>query len=487
MLRARLASTCVESPRHMEGLVQRLVFGLAMAVAGLLVAWLALTVFEQPLAVSVALGVITFAAAVVLSITAAVRRDVRMLKNHALELTGYEAEINRRVDYLSALVERNGGASPDELAKRMRGLAHEFASLNERLGRLEMERSERPAPAAAAVGAPVEAEVIVARPNGAASVTAKIAPVDPAEPSVAPNTTEASTGMRKVIDARTGRNTLRPPATSLPTGGRNGQSTPDASLDAAKLRRAIAGDALVFHLVPALALPERRPDFYEAIMRLRLPEGGWLEPDALLPLAREHGLHTLIERKTLYCAARMLRSVKAMGKHMRVFAQLSTEALVDDRGFKELRTFLEASSDLNDELILEVSQERFRAMASEARQRLGLVVDAGFSLSMGDMRDPDVDVATLRQLGFRFARAHTTLLLGEPDPAGVDTLAMRLSTHRVALVALGARDEQDVLALIDRDVAHAQGPALSPPRVVKDELLRGPSVPHPQRETSLAS
>ena len=311
--------------------------------------------------------------------------------------------------------------------------------------------------------------------------------------------------MHKVVDARTHRATSAsveprsvapppaPPPAAMPTPASRAEGTQSANgrartgaPDAQNLRRAIAGDDLVFHLVPVLSLPERRADFYEAVMRLRLPDGTWMETGPLLELAREHGLHSLVERKTLYSAARMLRAVKAMGKHMRLFSRLSVDSLTDERGFKEFRTFLEASADLAGELILEVPQSRFRALVSEARQRLGLVVEAGFALSMGDVRDPDMDVAVLRQLGFRFVRAQVALLLNEPDASDADSLALRLATHRVALIAVGAGDEEDVLALIDRDVAHAQGPALSPPRVVKDELLRGPVVP-PSQPVPVAS
>lgn len=478
----------------MEGIVQRLIAALVVVVIALLVAWASLTVFDLPLAVAIALALVAFVSVVVLAVAFTIRRDVRLLKTHALELTGYEAEINRRVDYLSTLVERSGGASVDEIAKRMRGLAHEFAALGERLERLETDRDTR-ARETTAARASVDREhrpSPAIKPRDVGGEQGEIAPpIGTSQEETALEGDHSATGIRKVIDARTHRATSRAGGSEVGSPARPGaaaavRTRPDP-LTAAELGKAIAGTALVFHLVPVLALPERRPDYYEAVQRLRLADATWLEPDELSALARKHGLHSLVERKTLYSAARMLRSVKAMGKHMRLFSQLSVDSLIDERGFKELRTFLEASSDLSEELILEVPQERFRGLASEARQRLALVVDAGFSLSLGDVRDPDVDVATLRQLGFRYARAQTRLLLNEPDPGGADSLALRLSTHRVALIAVGADEEEDVLALIDRDVAHAQGTALSPPRVVKDELLRGAAASRAPQRARMAS
>ena len=627
----------------MDGLVQRLFTLLAMAVIALGACWVAMTFFALPLPVVIAMGLTLFVAMAVIQLYVEIRRDMRLLKNHAVEVAGFENEVSRRIDYLAGLVERNGGAAPDEMARRMRGLSQEFAKLGDRVGRLEA----RPAPAASAPavspqaaspqaqasndgpsrapsrsGPPIAraaagptapttngadtsapqsgarpldalrsttsrpAGLVVREAADAARETARAVNGASPEPPVgavrsAGGSIDASTdasaggapssvapaaslpaasspatppvGIRKVIDARSGEAgaTINLPRTSRtevpvpeapvsetvalngaggsaeatrsslprvdevhstqetsesadtsaePIAGTGSDETAEASkqpnryarsrssdpLTAQELRRALAGDDLVFHLVPILSLPERRPDFYEAVMRLRLSDGQWMESGDLLTLAEKHGLHSLVERKTLYSAARMLRAVKAMGKQMRLFSRLAVASLADERGFRELRTFLEASGDLRDELVLEVTQKRFRGLTSESRQRFGLVAEAGFALSLGNVRDDKVDVETLRRLGFRHARAEVRLLLDEPEPGGAETLAMRLAAHRVALIATGVADEEDVFALIDRDVAHAQGPALSPPRLVKGDLLRGPA-PAPLRSARPAA
>ena len=464
----------------MEGWTQRLLTTLVLAAATLLVSFLALALGVDWRAVAV-MAVALFAALVTVQLVTEMRRDVRLLKNQALELSGYESEIGRRVDYLASLVERTGGAAPDELAKRVRAVNHHHAALLARVDRLEEDVAELAIDTAASrSGADVKP-----RPRA----QARPAP-QPEAPPLAPAADTSGNGAQAPASAEPTRpaaiipmprpsartRPAEPPAEGAVNGTARSPSPSQAPVERVRadddLRVAIAGDRLAFHLEPILALPERTPVLYETLMRLRGTEGGWTESADLLERARPAGLAPLIERKTLYAAAQMLRSVRRMGKEMRLVAPLSQSFLADERGDAELRRFLDTVPDLGEALVLEVAQRDFRALHSEARERLGQVADRGFTLSLGDVRDARTDPDTLRRLGFAMARAPADFVAAAPT-AGADatTLAIALASYRVELVATHVADTDTLALLIDRDVSLAQGPALSRPRLVKPDLL----------------
>ena len=488
----------------MEGWMQRLFTTLVLAVVTLLVAFLALALGMDWRAVAL-IALVLFASMVTVQLVVEMRRDVKLLKNQALELSGYESEIGRRVDYLASLVERSGGAAPDEIAKRVRAVNHQYAALRAELGarldRIEEDvaeiaimqpsafrpgaRASSPRPAPTVAGpVPVTRAPASARPRAAVDEEptpprqAQAATARPASGSASqPVSGSASEEGRTVASERR-------PAAVIPMprpGTRKPVPEPDRNASHA-WRERIGGDRLAFHLMPILSLPERGPVLYEAVMRLR-EDGdgvspGWMEQAALLDALEPHGLASLVERKTLYTAARMLRTVRRMGKAMRLVAPLGTASLETERGFGEMRSFLESAPDLRDALVLEISQRSFRGLASEARQRVGLVADAGFQLSMGRLVDTNLQPATLRQLGFALVRARADLLVAP----GIDTttMAVALASHRIDLAATDVSDESVLPALLDRDVTMAQGPALANPRLVKPELLQaGPDATPP--------
>ena len=466
----------------MEGWVQRLFVTLVLAVVVLLIAFGALAVGLGWPQVTI-LALVLFAAMVAIQLVVEMRRDVRMLKNQALELSGYESEIGRRVDYLASLVERSGGAAPDELARRVRAVHHQYGELIQRVERMEEDvaeialRPNREEPVAPSVReTPAQTEAPEPKDRPAASVIPMPRPRD--RTKVADPPTKAAPAEKPSAKVAASR-LAAPVSRTLP------RAEPPSRDAAREWREKLAGERLAFHLQAAVALPARTPVYYEAQMRLREADGTWLDAEPLRAAVAEHGLASLVERKTLYTAARMLRSVRRMGKDMRLVAPLSVGSLADERGFDELRKFLEAAPDLRDALTLEIAQSDFRGLSSEARQRIGLVADAGFTLALGNLSDTATDPKTLNQLGFTLVRAPASLVVAEARGENAASLAVSLAAHRIDLTATQVAPHQ-LVALVDRDVSTAQGTTLSAPRLVKPELLEATAASAPER-TAAAS
>ena len=457
-----------------EGVSAVLFVWLCIGIVTLSLCLLALGLFDVSVANVVVFGITVFVALVVVQGHWQTRRDMRTLKQHALQMTDYESEIDRRIDYIASIVERDGGAAPDELAKRLRAVNREIVQLGERVSALEGGSK-----------------------GGSGSSTAADAPLEAAEPRAEPVPPASSAGdiggelrgsgglaLPSEVEPETEQRTGTDDAVSRHASKRELERE-----DAARFRKAISGDRLAFHLVPIVTLPDRQPIAYEAVMRLKgtLADGGeapgWTETEQLLAHADRHGLRPLLERKTLYSAAQMSRSVIAMGKRMRLFAPLAVEQLRDERGFEEVALFLESSGSLRSDLVLEVSQRAFRSLSGEARQRIGLVAEAGFSLALRDVTDLAVDAATLRGLGFTHLRMPVNTLREAKD----DSFVMRLASHRIECVVMDVANDADLQTVLQRDVGMAQGSHLEGPRAVKADLLRGAPGTREPRERALAS
>ena len=487
----------------LAGLGSRLFVLLCMAVIVLTVCLVAIGLFDLPLTVVLAVGLTMFVAMVVLQGHAEMRRDLRLLKNHALQLSDYESEINRRVDYIASVVERSGGAQPDELAKRLRAFNRELAALAARVETLEAPSvsGANAAPVSASTVTPAAPEPksfavpSFAVPRASVQRPAKTGGFEEGQPVPAPTVPTTETAPESstfepqagatVVESEAGTEEVAADDSAAPRSPIAMRAARQRERsEAAAFRYAISGQRLSFHLMPIVSLPDRQPAAYTAIMRLKPSDddadGAWLEHEALLARADALGLVSLIERKTLYNGARMLRSVIDMGKRMRLVCPLSPGSLADDRTFQEVSLFLETNAGLRGDIMLEIGQAQFRALSAEARQRIGLVAEAGFELAMTNVETRDLDAEALRALGFTQITAPVAFY-GRKDAAG---LVLSLAAHRIACVASGVESEADLDVLTNCDVALAQGAFLAGPRAVKIDLLRqGTARPLAQRET----
>jgi cyclic-di-GMP phosphodiesterase TipF (flagellum assembly factor) len=240
------------------------------------------------------------------------------------------------------------------------------------------------------------------------------------------------------------------------------------------IRRAIESDGIELHLQPVAALPQRRVIQYSAVPYLR-------DRDVLMPPvefvhdARLAGLQPALDAFVLDRSLRVARRLKARERDISLMVTLDGETLTGPGFNTDIAKRLDANSDLASHFVIGFSQEAFYGFGNKEAEILATYGERGFRFALTNVRDMDLDAASLHSLGIRFLRMSSEELL-DPDrsrhsqihPADVPALLRR---HGVLLIAEGADNETRVADLLDLDIRAAQGAVFGLPRPVRPEIF----------------
>ncbi len=257
-------------------------------------------------------------------------------------------------------------------------------------------------------------------------------------------------------------------------------------LDHINITNALENGGLTMHLQPIVELPTRKPLHYEAFMRLQMKGPQFLDAKQFIKIAEKGGLMPTIDKKVLFSAVRMLRTLEVLNRKAGLFCNISGDTLSDLRIFDEITNFLKANVSLSDSLVLEISQRQLRFLDEPEKARLAKLADFGFALSLDQVQDMNFDVDELRNIGFQHLKIPAGILLhsstGKEDGKGFaapSELSAALARKDINLIATEVERETDAMGLIDFGVKSAQGNVFAPPRAVKAKLLDGPATPAP--------
>lgn len=260
-----------------------------------------------------------------------------------------------------------------------------------------------------------------------------------------------------------------------------------AALSRINLKDALDSDGLSLHLQPIVSLPDRKPLHYEAFMRLRLRDGTYLDASQFIKVAEKGNLMPAIDKKVLFSSIRMLRTLETLKRKAGLFCNMSSDLLADTGNFREIFQFLEANAALSESLVFEISQRHWRNLEQRDRDRLSAIADLGYALSLDQVLDLRIAVAELQKSGFRYIKTPAGILLhGTVDDdrfVQPPELAPSLENDGLRLIATEVEKEEEVVALLDFGVRHAQGSIFAPPRPVKAELLK-PQRPVPESDAA---
>jgi len=260
-------------------------------------------------------------------------------------------------------------------------------------------------------------------------------------------------------------------------------AAPRASADPGRanfIRRAIENEGIELHLQPVAALPQRRVVQYVAVPFLR-------EHDTLLPPsdfvidARLAGLQPALDTFVLDRALRVARRLKARQRDVSLMVILEAETMTASNFSTEIARRLDANTDLATHLVIGFTPDAFYSFGTIEAEILAGLSERGFRFALTGVRDTDFDAAALHQLGVRFVRMPSEILL-DPDrsrnaaihPADMPALLRR---HGILLIAENADNETRVADLLDMDVRAAIGAVFGQPRPVRPEIFNGDGQP----------
>lgn len=243
---------------------------------------------------------------------------------------------------------------------------------------------------------------------------------------------------------------------------------------------AFQAGGLEVHLQPIVALPQRKTVGYEALARLRLPDGSLLMPAEFIA-----GLERSEQGANL--DAQVLTQVLAISGHINAKAQdqfislnLSAGTWAEARALGSIARAMEAFRLQATRIVIEIPQRTWRSLDPSRLGIIGGMAANGVRFAIDQVSDLRFDPAALSDRGVCFIKTPAALLASLNEPtSSLDIAATDFAQllRRAGIELIGERAETDRLVadLIDLDIRLAQGFAISQPRPIKPEVFQSQS------------
>ncbi len=245
------------------------------------------------------------------------------------------------------------------------------------------------------------------------------------------------------------------------------------------VRDALENDRIDVHLQPIVTLPQRKVRFYEAVSRLRLPEGKLIEARYFIEAARRSGVVLALDENLVNASLRVVRRLSMKSKEVGVFFNLAPETLSDRAAMSTIMRELDANRAIAPSLFIEISQSEFRSPNAVYRDYLQQLRDRGFRFAIDQVNDLHIDPQAMAERGVRYLKIRAELLLGRVQHSGAQVhpadLVDLLGRYGIDLVAEKIETEATVVDLLDYDLGFGQGMLFSPPRPIRSDILKGES------------
>ncbi len=386
--------------------------------------------------------------------------------------------VSTRMRYQSELSGQLG-----DLSRGTADLARQVAEQGRRLAALE-KSSDAAVQKAIAISQPLQAELgelgallkqlaqAVAAQEAALRALASQPMSAPLVPDSTPMATEAPAG-----DTEAEQGPIAAIAPFIPQRTTEAPKGPFRGMEAAAvagmIRDAIADNRVEIYLQPIVTLPQRKVRYYEALMRMRLPDDRVIAAADFIGHAEAAGLMPSIDYLMVGRCIRVLRRLRSKNRDVGVFCNLSAATLSDREIFTQISDLAEANRVLAPVLMFELPLQVLRTTGAQENECLARLSDLGFRLSVDHVPDLRFDARDLADRKCGFLKVAASVLLDRNFQAAADIhpadIAGLLARNGVDLIAEKIETEETVVDLLDFDLKFGQGNLFSPPRPVKPE------------------
>ncbi|MFM9940855.1 MAG: EAL domain-containing protein [Hyphomicrobiaceae bacterium] len=259
-------------------------------------------------------------------------------------------------------------------------------------------------------------------------------------------------------------------------GGAGGAMEPGPSPYArlAVIAEAVAADRVDLFLDPILALEDRKARHFEVSVRLCDDNGATIAADELAPVIGGTGLLARIDAAKLTRTAAVADRLAQRGNNASLFANLQPESLADN-GFLDVfaDTFVDREP-ICTRLVLAFTQADVRDFADVHWEAIATMTELGFRFALEHVTDLDMDFELLKENGFAFVKLDASVFL-EGMQAGDDLvpsadICRHMAELGLGLVVGGIVDEMDLAKIMGFGVIYGQGALFGEPRAVQVEV-----------------
>lgn len=258
----------------------------------------------------------------------------------------------------------------------------------------------------------------------------------------------------------------------------------------ALIRNALSSERIEVHLQPIVTLPQRKVRFYEAVSRLRLPEGKMIDAKHFIGGARRSGAVLPLDENLVQSSLQVVRRLATKSREVGIFFNLAPETLSDRTAMNAIMNALDANKAIAPSLFIEIAQSDFRSPNAVYRESLHQLREHGFRFAIDHVSDLHIDPQAMAERGVRYLKIAADLILGRIPQTGAQVhpadLVDLLGRYGIDLIAEKIETEASVVDLLDFDLGFGQGTLFAPPRPIRSDILKGEVTEFPPAETKPA-
>ena len=255
---------------------------------------------------------------------------------------------------------------------------------------------------------------------------------------------------------------------------------PEPILPVEMVRQALHDNRLVYHIQPVVTLPQRRPQGYDLVPRLRLEDGELADSVDFLPRRGAPDVMRQIEGVGLLEAITICRRARSSGQPLKLYIPLSRATLSDSAAAEQLLASLEANRVIAESLIFAIGEADWQAMTTPERAVADAVARKGAGFSILNVTSLRVDVAELADRNVRSLRIDAARFIDAPETFTdfhAADIANYVARSDVLLLATGIVSERQIIELLEDGIVLVQGPHIATPGPVRPDLVVEPTRP----------
>ncbi|WEK03142.1 MAG: EAL domain-containing protein [Candidatus Devosia phytovorans] len=249
------------------------------------------------------------------------------------------------------------------------------------------------------------------------------------------------------------------------------------------LRQALSEDRLVYHIQPVVTLPQRRPQGYDLVPRLRMDDGVLADRSDFAPLKGGDDLLRHIEEVGLVEAITIARRARSSGQQLTLYVPLSRATLRDSSASEQLLVTLEANRAINAGMIFTISETDWQGLTTGERAIADAIAKKGAGFSLTNVRSLRIDIAEIAAQGVRSLRIDAARFLQEPTSFTdfhASDIANYIARFDIKLLGTGIVNERQIIELLEDGIVLVQGPYIAEAGPARPDLVVDGVRPMPQ-------
>lgn len=234
--------------------------------------------------------------------------------------------------------------------------------------------------------------------------------------------------------------------------------------------RALNDRRIAIALQPVVTSGSHDPEFYECLLRLRLPDGSVLDASEFVPAAEELGLAKLIDHRALELTIDLLRSVPTRKLALNVSALSTT----DRHWIDALEALTGKDRKLTERLTVEITETAAVSDMEATANFVTALKRAGCRVALDDFGAGYASFRSLRNLGVDMVKIDGSFIENIGKNSNDETFVQTLLdlAHRFGVETVGewVGDERAVDLLEKAGVSYLQGDFFGAPELHDDKM-----------------